>query len=146
MGSHLVKTRELRDLCGSYWVFSKWLVCNRSSRVWNDIIGFETNENCVPKWMVNNGDSNDIIEKNRCEDREEYKESRTSLEWMWRSWWEPMNRSVRERSVLRFQATSTVVQWEVRWDQSKTIQSQKWLGQDILASLIPMECSILFDQ
>ena len=47
--------------------------------MWNDIIGFETNENCVPKWMVNSGDSNDIIEKNRCEDREEYKQSRTSL-------------------------------------------------------------------
>ena len=53
--------------------------------MWNDTIGFETNENCVPKWMVNNGDNNDIIEKNRCEDRKEYKESRTSLEWMWRS-------------------------------------------------------------
>ena len=47
--------------------------------MWNDIIGFETNENCVPKRMVNNGDSNDIIEKNGCEDREEYKQSRTGL-------------------------------------------------------------------
>ena len=42
-------------------------------------LSFETNENCVPKRMVNNGDNNDIIEKNRCEDREEYKQSRTSL-------------------------------------------------------------------
>ena len=47
--------------------------------MWNDIIGFETNENCVPKRMVNNGDSNDIIEKNRCEDREEFNLSYTSL-------------------------------------------------------------------
>ena len=53
--------------------------------MWNDTIGFEINENCVPKWMVNNGDKNDIIEKNRCEDREEYILSYTSLEWMWRS-------------------------------------------------------------
>ena len=53
--------------------------------MWNDIISFEINENCVPKWIVNNGDNNDIIEKNRCEDREEYILSYTSLEWMWRS-------------------------------------------------------------
>ena len=49
------------------------------SQMWNDTIGFETNENCVPKWIVNNGDNNDIIEKNRCDDRKEYKQSRTSL-------------------------------------------------------------------
>ena len=53
--------------------------------MWNDIIGFEINENCAPKWIVNNGDNNDIIEKNRCEDREEYKLRFTSLEWMRRS-------------------------------------------------------------
>ena len=55
------------------------VLIEESSRVWNDTIGFETNENCVPKWMVNNGDNNDIIEKNRCDDRKEYKQSRTSL-------------------------------------------------------------------
>ena len=60
-------------------------VIEESSQLWNDTIGFEINENCVPKWMVNNGDKNDIIEKNRCEDREEYILSYTSLEWMWRS-------------------------------------------------------------
>ena len=55
------------------------VLIEESSRVWNDTIDFETNENCVPKRMVNNGDNNDIIEKNGCEDREEYKESRTSV-------------------------------------------------------------------
>ena len=60
-------------------------VIEESNQVWNDTIDFETNENCVPKWMVNSGDMNDIIEKNRCEDREEYKLRFTSLEWMRRS-------------------------------------------------------------